>query len=598
MEHSEHSGFTQVEDGVIWKFLFRSRRLISLIASGVLVVAMVNFVWAYWQAPAKVVKQQGVWANIDSSRYLLRLSGSGTIGSVLAPQLVTAWLTSIGALDVEVTQRLERNNGGISEKLVRARLNGNPIMVELKVHDSASAFTDLASGAADIGMSSREINSSEVTRLMSLGYMRSAASEHFLGVESIAVIVPKSNAISSISLSALKKIFSGEITNWSAIGMRSQPIHLYTPNNNSGLYRSFVSLLLGDVRMANAKRYQQSEKLDTDVANDPGAIGFIGAPDVKDTRTVSINNGNDAGHLPISENYTLTRRLYLYTAAVPENTSVTDFVRFANSSQGENIVRENRFALTPEEDLDVSNDPTNKEQPQPGEVKTSVTEVSATRSLPAYTSPMLSAPPRDNIRASVTEASVIRSLPASPPAMLPPPVVAVPQAAIAYTETRPTPTSDTAPQSAPAPIPKAALPPPSLQAATPVPPPVAKIAPPPAPPPPVPPVAITSHAVAADDYPLASIHLLEQGNVVIKYLVNQDGSVGGCNVITSSGKSRLDDGACAMVKRHWKFKPAMQDGKPVAEFLTAEVIFQLNDQAVKGSRTPLDGLKSLISRLL
>jgi hypothetical protein len=30
-----------------------------------------------------------------------------------------------------------------------------------------------------------------------------------------------------------------------------------------------------------------------------------------------------------------------------------------------------------------------------------------------------------------------------------------------------------------------------------------------------------------------------------------------------------------MVKRRWKFKPAMQDGKPVTEFLNAEVIFQL-----------------------
>jgi hypothetical protein len=43
----------------------------------------------------------------------------------------------------------------------------------------------------------------------------------------------------------------------------------------------------------------------------------------------------------------------------------------------------------------------------------------------------------------------------------------------------------------------------------------------------------------------------------------------------ASGKIRLDDAACTMAKKRWKFKPATQRGKPVAEYLTAEVIFQL-----------------------
>ncbi len=62
---------------------------------------------------------------------------------------------------------------------------------------------------------------------------------------------------------------------------------------------------------------------------------------------------------------------------------------------------------------------------------------------------------------------------------------------------------------------------------------------------------------------------------MVKYLVREDGSVGDCNVTAPSGTPLLDDAACAMVKRRWKFKPAMQDGKPIAEFLTAEVVFKL-----------------------
>jgi protein TonB len=89
------------------------------------------------------------------------------------------------------------------------------------------------------------------------------------------------------------------------------------------------------------------------------------------------------------------------------------------------------------------------------------------------------------------------------------------------------------------------------------------------------PVPITSHAVTSDDYPELSVRMAEQGVVKIKYLVQADGVVGQCAVITSSGSSRLDNAACTMVKRRWRFRPATQNGKPVAEYLLAEVSFTL-----------------------
>jgi TonB family protein len=95
------------------------------------------------------------------------------------------------------------------------------------------------------------------------------------------------------------------------------------------------------------------------------------------------------------------------------------------------------------------------------------------------------------------------------------------------------------------------------------------------PPPPSGPIATTSHAVAAADYPPAAVRLQEQGNVLIKYLVTEAGRVSECNVMVSSGKSILDDAACALAEKNWKFKPATEEGKPVAQYLTAEVVFQL-----------------------
>lgn len=169
---------------------------------------------------------------------------------------------------------------------------------------------------------------------------------------------------------------------------------------------------------------------------------------------------------------------------------------------------------------------------------------------------------RADLKAVVTTDIVKQILPPPPPPdFRPPPVVSIrPDVALNL--------------AAPPPQRVLTLPPPPPPA-PPAPPPVVKTAPPPPPPPPTPPVATTSHAVTADDYPPVSIRLQEQGKVQIKYLVKEDGTVGACDVTTSSGKTRLDDAACTMVRRRWKFKPATQQGKAVAEFLTAEVIFQL-----------------------
>jgi protein TonB len=168
---------------------------------------------------------------------------------------------------------------------------------------------------------------------------------------------------------------------------------------------------------------------------------------------------------------------------------------------------------------------------------------------------------RGNLQTVVTTEEVKNDLPPPPPPpdFKPPPVVAIaPDVSIDLAQAPP-PAATTAISPPPPPKPQA---------------PVA-VAPPPPPPPPSPAQPTTSHAVTADDYPPVSIRLQEQGKVAIKYTVGPDGAVRDCAVTQSSGKVRLDDAACAMVKKKWKFKPATQDGKPVTVSMPADVTFAL-----------------------
>jgi len=258
-----------------------------------------------------------------------------------------------------------------------------------------------------------------------------------------------------------------------------------------------------------------------------------------------------------------------------------DFVRFALSVEGQNIVRKARFAPPLGENSEPLNNPTTIAL-QRDSLKPAITEKGAKRNIPLTPTPPHSAPPPaaaivPEVAAKLTKpppvAAVVPEV-TSELTKAPPPVVAVVPEVGSKTLS---PVAAVVPEAA-TDLTKA--PPPTIVASLSPPPPAPTASPKvvkqtPAPPPHIPPLAITNNSVTAADYPLLAIRLQEQGTVLIKYLVKEDGSVGDCTVTTPSGRSLLDAAACAMVKGRWKFKPATQDGKPVAEFLTAEVAFTL-----------------------
>lgn len=133
-----------------------------------------------------------------------------------------------------------------------------------------------------------------------------------------------------------------------------------------------------------------------------------------------------------------------------------------------------------------------------------------------------------------------------------------------------------------------APPPPTITTQTVVPQPAPTVAPPapPAPPPPPPaPKGPTTRAepnmrtlaVSSDDYPPASQRAEEEGTTRIEVVVGTNGRVTNCQVIQSSGHSRLDDAACRMATRRWRYKPAQMDGAPVESRDQKNVVWRLEN---------------------
>jgi phosphate transport system substrate-binding protein len=273
-----------------------------------------------------------------------RMHGSNTIGSELAPALAEAFLTKQTGASVVLRRRTAPD-----EMVVEAR-DGDRVIeaIEIYAHGSSTAFDDLEAGRCEIGMSSRRIRRPEAERLSTLGDLSSAASEHVIALDGLAVIVNPTNSVSALSRSAIADIFIGKARNWSDVGGADRPIVVHARDDKSGTYDTFKTLVLeGRELTASAMRHESSEELSDAVAGDPRAVGFIGLRYVRSAKAVMVQETGSVPLLPSpmtvsTEDYPLARRLYLY---VPPGASVAsrDFVDFAQSDAGQSIVQRGGF---------------------------------------------------------------------------------------------------------------------------------------------------------------------------------------------------------------------------------------------------------------
>jgi periplasmic protein TonB len=79
-------------------------------------------------------------------------------------------------------------------------------------------------------------------------------------------------------------------------------------------------------------------------------------------------------------------------------------------------------------------------------------------------------------------------------------------------------------------------------------------------------------------YPRESLLAGDEGTVVLRVLVDIDGTPLSVEIKQSSGHRRLDDAARRQVLRKWRFRPAMRDGAAVQVYGIVPLTFSLDRQ--------------------
>ncbi|MEI6215063.1 MAG: substrate-binding domain-containing protein [Desulfuromonadales bacterium] len=290
----------------------------------------------------------GAWYLFFAERIetVLKLQGSNTIGAKLAPALVEEFLKRKGA------HKTRREPGAKEEEIrIIGSMGGTRAWaVDIKSHGSGTAFEGLEKSLCDIGMSSRPIKKEELDKLASQGDFSRYGSEHVIGLDWLAVIVNTVNTLSSASKDTIGAIFAGEMKSWKELGGADKAIALYARDDKSGTFDTFKSLVLDKKKLSgNAKRFEDSTLLSTEVANDSNGIGFIGLPYIKSSKALAITSSDAGGPIyPNSftvarEEYPLSRRLFMYLPPKTANALSRDFVDFVLSDDGQEVLEKNGF---------------------------------------------------------------------------------------------------------------------------------------------------------------------------------------------------------------------------------------------------------------
>ena len=105
----------------------------------------------------------------------------------------------------------------------------------------------------------------------------------------------------------------------------------------------------------------------------------------------------------------------------------------------------------------------------------------------------------------------------------------------------------------------------------------------PPPPKPVAPAGITSPVLEAGGagkcessyYPPIAVRLNQTGTTTVAVHVGADGGVESVSLVNSSGHDSLDQAAIKCINAAWHYKPAMQNGQPVATVKEYAIVWRL-----------------------
>src|SRR2546429_5095309 len=208
---------------------------------------------------------------------------------------------------------------------------------DIAAEGSATGFAALIDKTAAIGMASRPAKPEEIANGKAKGV---ELKETIVAYDGIAVIVNTASSIKGLTKKQVEQIFTGEITDWSAIGGSGGKISVYTRNTSSGTYAEFKELAMKKRDYAqDSQKLAGNEQIAQEVGKNPNGVGYVGLAYTKASgiKIVPIDGAMPSKESVLGKAYPYARPTFYYTNGEPTGLA-KQFVDFTISDAGQKIV--------------------------------------------------------------------------------------------------------------------------------------------------------------------------------------------------------------------------------------------------------------------
>ncbi|MEN6368987.1 MAG: phosphate ABC transporter substrate-binding protein [Thermotogota bacterium] len=270
----------------------------------------------------------------------------------MSRKLLTQLATALALIVVSVSAVAEVTYKGSTTALPIAQLISeelaSSIVLSVQGGGSGTGIAAIIDGTTDIAGSSRYMKLEEFQKAIANGVMPYIWE---IAIDALSIVVHPSNSIGEITYDDLRRIYLGEVTNWSALGGPNQAIVVVSRDSSSGTYGTFKEVVLENKEVTAGALFQASNgAVASTVASTPGAIGYVGLGYLQPSlKALSLAKTSvDPFIMPsvetaISFEYPLSRPLFFITNGYPKG-EIADIVKFILSDAGQALVVDAGFA--------------------------------------------------------------------------------------------------------------------------------------------------------------------------------------------------------------------------------------------------------------